>query len=68
MTFCPFIYAEKEGLNIKIEQTIKKEMAGSIQDTHQAERYWIGAWVLLYLAVLLVLATLLKQEYWKDLK
>jgi ubiquinol-cytochrome c reductase cytochrome c1 subunit len=32
----------------------------------QLERYGIGLWVLLFLAVLFVLARLLYKEYWKD--
>ena len=30
------------------------------------ERYQLGVWVLLFLAVFFVLAYLLKKEYWKD--
>jgi ubiquinol-cytochrome c reductase cytochrome c1 subunit len=30
------------------------------------ERYQLGVWVLLFLAVFFVVAYLLKKEYWKD--
>lgn len=35
---------------------------------YQVEQHWIGWWVLGFLVILFILAYMLKQDYWKDIK
>lgn len=37
-----------------------------VAEPHKLQRYRIGVWVLLFLAIFIILAYLLKREYWQD--
>lgn len=62
---------EKPGTQSAAEydQTIKHlvNFLGYVAEPIQQERKRLGVWVLLFLGVFFVFATLLKKEYWKDI-